>query len=157
MYGKKNSIFFTVHIKKIQILIRGKSCIASFFFHIASFLKKGKAQIKMLTRIYPCYNGLLRPLSVCVRTASNSPMSNSDDFSGDKDKKMSRAMRYYLQKRRNYEEFIGHHQAEFDLGKQHLANMMGVEAKTMTQKDIDEAIGKMKQKSQKFHDFRTLK
>ena len=90
----------------------------------------------------PCYNGLLRPLSVCVRTASNSSMTNVDELvSGDKDKKMSRAMRYYLQKRRNYEEFIGHHQAEFDIGKQHLANMMGVDSKTMTQKDIDEAIG----------------
>ena len=96
----------------------------------------------MLTRLSPCYNGLLRPLSVCVRTASNSSMTNVDELvSGDKDKKMSRAMRYYLQKRRNYEEFIGHHQAEFDIGKQHLANMMGVDSKTMTQKDIDEAIG----------------
>ena len=61
-------------------------------------------------------------------------------------------MRYYLQKRRNYEEFIGHHQAEFDMGKQHLANMMGVDAKTMTQKDIDEAIG-MKQETQKIKDY----
>ena len=106
----------------------------------------------MLTRISPFYNGLLRPLSVCVRTASNSPVPNSEEFSADKDKKMSRAMRYYLQKRRNYEEFIGHHQAEFDMGKQHLANMMGVDAKTMTQKDIDEAIG-MKQESQKIKDY----
>ena len=104
--------------------------------------KKGKSLIKMLTRMSPCYNGLLRPLSVCVRTASNSSMTNVDELvAGDKDKKMSRAMRYYLQKRRNYEEFIGHHQAEFDIGKQHLANMMGVDSKTMTQKDIDEAIG----------------
>ena len=60
----------------------------------------------------------------------------------EKEKKLSRAMKYYMEKRRNYEEFIAQERSEFELGKKHLANMMGMEAEAMTQEDIDKAIGK---------------
>ena len=61
----------------------------------------------------------------------------------EKEKKLSRAMKYYMEKRRNYEEFIAQERSEFELGKKHLANMMGMEAEAMTQEDIDKAIGKI--------------
>lgn len=57
-----------------------------------------------------------------------------------KDKKPSRMMQYYLDQRRQHDEFIAQERSEFELGKKHLANMMGMEANKMTQEDIDQAI-----------------
>ena len=49
-------------------------------------------------------------------------------------------MQYYLEKKRNHDAFIARERSEFELGKKHLANMMGMEVEEMTQKDIDQAI-----------------
>ena len=49
-------------------------------------------------------------------------------------------MQYYMEKRRQHDEFIAKERSEFELGKKHLANMMGMEANAMTQEDIDKAI-----------------
>jgi len=56
------------------------------------------------------------------------------------DRKMSSAMRLYLQRKREHDMFITREQAEFDIGQQHLANMMGVDHRSMTQEDIDKSI-----------------
>jgi len=53
---------------------------------------------------------------------------------------MSSAMRVYLQRKREHDMFIAREQAEFDIGKQHLANMMGLDHNTMSQEDIDQSI-----------------
>jgi hypothetical protein len=55
-------------------------------------------------------------------------------------KKLSMAMKFYLEKKREHDAFIAHERSEFELGKKHLANMMGMEAEAMTQEDIDKAI-----------------
>lgn len=54
--------------------------------------------------------------------------------------KISKAMKAYLERAKAYDEFIKKEQHEFDLGKRHLANMMGVDVDEMTQDDIDRAI-----------------
>ena len=92
---------------------------------------------KMLNRIVPLNSNLVRPLSACLRHSSTNPVVAEME----KEKKLSRAMKYYMEKRRNYEEFIAQERSEFELGKKHLANMMGMEAEAMTQEDIDKAIG----------------
>lgn len=56
------------------------------------------------------------------------------------EKKVNRSMQYYMEKRRQHDEFIAKERSEFELGKKHLANMMGMEANAMTQEDIDKAI-----------------
>jgi len=50
------------------------------------------------------------------------------------------AMKFYLEKKREHDSFIAQERSEFELGKKHLANMMGMEAEAMTQEDIDKAI-----------------
>ena len=40
-------------------------------------------------------------------------------------KPMNLAMKYYMEKKRAHDEFIQKERAEFELGKRHLANMMG--------------------------------
>ena len=53
---------------------------------------------------------------------------------------MSSAMKMYLKRKREHDMFISRERAEFDMGKQHLANMMGLEATTLTQEQIDQSI-----------------
>ena len=54
---------------------------------------------------------------------------------------MNLAMKYYMEKKRAHDEFIEKERAEFELGKRHLANMMGDKsAEEMTQEDIDKAV-----------------
>ena len=53
---------------------------------------------------------------------------------------MSTAMRKYLERKRSYDTFIANERAEFELGKKHLANMMGFDPDEMTQEKVDQAI-----------------
>lgn len=54
--------------------------------------------------------------------------------------KISKAMKSYLDRAKAYDEFIQKEKSEFEIGKRHLANMMGVDADEMTQADVDRAI-----------------
>ncbi|XP_016953995.1 28S ribosomal protein S9, mitochondrial [Drosophila biarmipes] len=54
--------------------------------------------------------------------------------------KVSKAMRSYLKRANEHDEFMKTQHLEFQIGKRHLANMMGADAETFTQEDIDEAI-----------------
>merc|ERR1719411_2538581 len=56
------------------------------------------------------------------------------------ERQMSSAMRTYLKRKREHDIFISNERAEFDMGRKHLANMMGYDADVMTQEDIDESI-----------------
>lgn len=62
--------------------------------------------------------------------------------SSDKQKKekISKAMRAYLERARAHDEFMKQQEHEFQLGRRHLANMMGEDPDTFTQEDIDNAI-----------------
>ncbi|XP_030563642.1 28S ribosomal protein S9, mitochondrial [Drosophila novamexicana] len=54
--------------------------------------------------------------------------------------KVSKAMKAYLERANEHDEFMKTQHLEFQIGKRHLANMMGADAETFTQEDIDEAI-----------------
>lgn len=54
--------------------------------------------------------------------------------------KTSRAMKVYLERAREHEDFMKQQQHEFEVGKRHLANMMGEDPENFTQQDIDRAI-----------------
>ena len=56
------------------------------------------------------------------------------------ERQMSSAMKMYLKRKRDHDAFISRERAEFDMGKEHLANMMGLEASTLTQEQIDQSI-----------------
>ncbi|XP_054922147.1 small ribosomal subunit protein uS9m isoform X2 [Dermacentor andersoni] len=83
----------------------------------------------------------------CATNAGENTTSNdSPDIlqlhlrADSKVQKISKAMKAYLERAKAYDNFIKKEQYEFDLGKRHLANMMGVDADEMTQDDIDRAI-----------------
>jgi len=56
------------------------------------------------------------------------------------EEKTSLAMRAYLQRATQYNQFMEQQSHEYNIGKRHLANMMGADPETFTQKDIDAAI-----------------
>ncbi|KRT85398.1 hypothetical protein AMK59_2462 [Oryctes borbonicus] len=55
-------------------------------------------------------------------------------------KEISKAMKAYLERAREHDEFMKQQKYEFQIGKRHLANMMGEDPETFTQEDIDNAI-----------------
>lgn len=54
--------------------------------------------------------------------------------------KVSKAMRAYLERARQHDEFLKEQLLQYNVGKRHLANMMGEDPDTFTQEDVDKAI-----------------
>ena len=82
----------------------------------------------------------LRTISQSCLVLSSDATVISPAVTTEPKKKLSMAMKFYLEKKREHDSFIAHERSEFVLGKKHLANMMGMEAEAMTQEDIDKAI-----------------
>ncbi|VEN40314.1 unnamed protein product [Callosobruchus maculatus] len=55
-------------------------------------------------------------------------------------KNINKAMKAYLERAQEHEDFMKKQRHEFQIGKRHLANMMGEDPETFTQEDIDNAI-----------------
>lgn len=56
---------------------------------------------------------------------------------GQAKKHISKAMKAYLERAREQDEFMKKQREEYQIGKRHLANMMGEDPETFTQEDID--------------------
>lgn len=79
--------------------------------------------------------------STAATDSSESVLDNLTDWETlSKKKKVSKAMKAYLERAQEHDEFMKKQQLEFNIGKRHLANMMGEDPETFTQKDVDRAI-----------------
>ncbi|KAM3963273.1 mitochondrial ribosomal protein S9 [Aphomia sociella] len=84
--------------------------------------------------------------NVCKYSSNNNStvnqiLNNMTDWETlNKKKKISKAMKAYLERAKEHDEFMKKQQFEFHVGKRHLANMMGEDPETFTQKDVDRAI-----------------
>ena len=77
----------------------------------------------------------------CRQLSSQTNEQRQDNPGSKKSKKpMSSAMKFYLERKRAHDSFIAKERSEFELGKKHLANMMGMNYEAMTQEDVDKAI-----------------
>lgn len=56
---------------------------------------------------------------------------------GESKKDISKAMKAYLERAKEYDDFMQSQRHEYQLGKRHLANMMGEDPETFSQADID--------------------
>lgn len=74
----------------------------------------------------------------CQVLAYTTAADSANDI--DSKPKISKAMRAYLQRSQEHDQFFKQQKTEFDIGVRHLANMMGEDPETFTQKDIDRAI-----------------
>ena len=61
-----------------------------------------------------------------IRAMSSSATTPSQVANRIAEKKPSRTMQHYMERRKAHEEFIAKERSEFELGKKHLANMMGM-------------------------------
>ncbi|XP_067141140.1 small ribosomal subunit protein uS9m [Centruroides vittatus] len=82
------------------------------------------------------YCNVIRKEAPSVLVA-NSEMSDAQSL---KIQKISKAMKAYLERAKRHEEFIEKETREYEIGKRHLANIMGVDPDMFTQEDIDKAI-----------------
>ena len=80
----------------------------------------------------------------CRQMSSQINEGKKDNESSSPSKKskkpLSSAMKFYLERKRAHDTFIAKERSEFELGKKHLANMMGMNYEAMTQEDVDKAI-----------------
>jgi len=75
------------------------------------------------------------------QTNEEKNVNNESASTSKKSKKpMSTAMKFYLERKKAHDSFIAKERSEFELGKKHLANMMGMNYEAMTQEDVDKAI-----------------
>ncbi|KAJ3663114.1 hypothetical protein Zmor_007423 [Zophobas morio] len=71
-----------------------------------------------------------------AKTFSTSPQKPEPQLK----KNVSKAMKAYLERAKEHDEFMKQQNVEFQIGKRHLANMMGENPDTFSQEDIDNAI-----------------
>ncbi|XP_031348367.1 28S ribosomal protein S9, mitochondrial-like [Photinus pyralis] len=100
----------------------------------------------MLSQQFSKYHLLITPLknrfkeylskSLCSSVVPDAPSGSIQP----QKKNVSKAMKAYLQRAEEHEAFMNQERHEFQLGKRHLANMMGENPDTFTQEDINNAI-----------------
>lgn len=78
------------------------------------------------------------PITQLYKETANIPETPNHDLFDQS--KVSKAMKAYLKRAKDYTEFMEEEKHSFEVGKRHLANMMGVDPDTFTQKDINKAI-----------------
>jgi len=102
------------------------------------------SQFLPINKIYvqPKSQGLFRLQTASYSTEVEEAVDKDKEALSEKikEKNMSSAMRLYLQRKREHDMFIAREEAEFKIGTEHLANMMGLDQESMTQEDIDKSI-----------------
>lgn len=77
---------------------------------------------------------------VVSSNTSTETQDHHHPVSSEYSKKISKAMTAYLDRAKQYDQFMKLQLEEYEIGRRHLANMMGADPETFTQEDIDEAI-----------------
>jgi len=74
--------------------------------------------------------------------AASQDLADDEEFVQDQEatRKTSKAMLAYLERASKHQEFMKQQQSEFEIGKRHLANMMGEDPEHFSQEDIDRSI-----------------
>jgi len=75
-----------------------------------------------------------------VSTADYGQFRSKSKGSSTKEVHISRAMRAYIEKARQYDDMMKAEVADYEIGKRHLANIMGENPETFTQDDVNRAI-----------------
>merc|ERR1711971_1487663 len=101
----------------------------------------GMALTGMATSSSGLFRSLARGPLLFRQLSLGSSMANKEVVAmKEKERGMSSAMKMYLQRKREHDMFISKERAEFEVGKQHLAAMMGLDAANLDQEDIDRSI-----------------
>lgn len=79
----------------------------------------------------------LKPNRAKFSTSHSHNDSNKSEQHVESKHTLNKAMKAYLERAREHDEFMATKRHEFAIGKRHLANMMGENPETFTQEDID--------------------
>ncbi|XP_012351088.1 28S ribosomal protein S9, mitochondrial isoform X2 [Apis florea] len=90
---------------------------------------------KSILNIVPCSGVIFK--SYCINVNDNKFFHNSMKMPK---KKINKAMKAYLERSREYKQFIERQTLEYNIGKRNLAKMMGEDPNNFTQKNIKNAI-----------------
>ncbi|XP_046435386.1 28S ribosomal protein S9, mitochondrial isoform X1 [Neodiprion fabricii] len=118
------------------MVVTGSSALLSRLSYTRNVLKTGNKGLEVLS-------GSFSRLAVTQRFYTTSNATENENKTGGtvaEPEKISKAMKAYLERARKHDEFIQKETLEFNVGKRHLANMMGLNPETITQEDIDESI-----------------
>lgn len=88
---------------------------------------------------------VLEPSWRCLQLQNAIPATATQYYSTDSSKQpqttgkktLSKAMKAYLQRAQEHDEFMRQQTLEYQIGKRHLANMMGENPETFTQDDVN--------------------
>lgn len=81
-------------------------------------------------------NGIFQTIRSVFTTGVNLSEAETET-EGQVKKNISKAMKAYLERAREHDEFMKKQREDYQIGKRHLANMMGEDPETFTQEDID--------------------
>ncbi|KAK2579036.1 hypothetical protein KPH14_002829 [Odynerus spinipes] len=79
-------------------------------------------------------------LESLFRSCSTAQNTTNQTDETDRTEVLSKAMRAYLHRAQKYEEFMKHEVLEYETGKRHLANMMGMDPENFTQQDVNKSL-----------------
>lgn len=106
------------------------------FVSLKLLLPVSRSYIHFKNAILPSFR-----YSTSTTSSGDNLLNNLTDWETlNKKKKISKAMKAYLERAREHDEFMNKQQFEYNIGKRHLANMMGEDPETFSQKDVDRAI-----------------
>lgn len=83
------------------------------------------------------FQARLKPNRAKFSTSHSHNDSNKSEHTIESKNTLNKAMKAYLERAREHDEFMATQRHEFAVGKRHLANMMGENPETFTQEDVD--------------------
>lgn len=104
------------------------------------------AMFQQISRVIVHFENILYNFEVMLLNLQNrnfaSTTTNITTEDGKTDeqlqsKEISKAMKAYLERAKEYDEFMSKERNLYQIGKRHLANMMGEDPETFTQEDVD--------------------
>lgn len=84
-----------------------------------------------------CYLFNFKPQNVCYVTTIATSKNAARILEEEPKQKMNNAAKIFMERAQEYDEMIELAGAEYRIGMRHLANMMGADPETFTQKDAD--------------------
>ncbi|XP_058452315.1 small ribosomal subunit protein uS9m [Malaya genurostris] len=101
----------------------------------------GLAQIPMKSNSIRFAAELYTKIKLSSQSYTNGlPIRAYSEAVAENNDKISKAMKAYLDRAKEHDEFMSTQNVAFKLGKRHLANMMGADPETFSQADIDRSI-----------------
>ncbi|XP_050717889.1 28S ribosomal protein S9, mitochondrial-like [Eriocheir sinensis] len=108
---------------------------------VSTFLRRSGSLLRSSCVAHPrAASGLQHTQPCSTNTAASASVGGSKAPEGENVVRVSKSMKAYQERAEAHDKFMVEQVAEYEIGRRHLANIMGEDPETFTQEDIDEAI-----------------